>query len=89
MSIRIISSIVIAYEVLCKFQLCAKSSTQKTIMVQAGILRICMKKIQKPILQSEVDIMQQQVAKRQPEVAQNQVKQQSKPVTQNVKPKQD
>ncbi len=66
-----------------------KSSTQKTIMFQAGILRICMKKIQKPILQSEVDIMQQQVAKRQPEVAQNQVKQQSKPVTQNVKPTQD
>lgn len=66
-----------------------KNSNQKTIMFQAGILKICMKRAEKPILQPKVDIMQQQVAKRQPEVAQNQVKQQSKPVTQNVKPTRD
>lgn len=62
-----------------------KSSTQKTIMFQAGILKICMKKIEKPILQPEIDITQPQVAKRQPEVAQNQ----PKAIKQNVKPTQD
>lgn len=66
-----------------------KNSNQKTIMFQAGILKICMKRAEKPILQPRVDIIQQRVAKRQPEVAQNQVKQQSKPVTQNVKPTRD
>ncbi len=62
-----------------------KSSTQKTIMFQAGILKICMKRVEKPISQPEIDIMQPQVAKRQPEVAQNQ----PKVTIQNVKPTQD
>ena len=62
-----------------------KNSNQKTIMFQAGILKICMKRAEKPILQPKVDIMQQQVAKRQPEVAQNQ----PKAIKQNVKPTQD